>query len=137
MALRSASRCSELAYLDTSSMKCLPDGIKFTLTRHKNREPLHQAWACFFPIYKENPDLCTVQCLKCYIQKTKYLKTKENRLFRGLIKPFFDPTSPATISRNLTKAVDLSGGPNSKVYCRLGQSNKALVSCRQTRAYLC
>ena len=130
LALSSASRCSELAYLETSNMKILPDGIKFTLTRHKkNRNSSIMPGLVFFPIYKNNSDLCPVECLKCYIQRTRHLRSKENRLFRGLIKPYA-PISPATVSRYLTQVIVLSGGPHLKEHCRLGHSVRSLATSK-------
>ena len=99
MALRSASRCSELAYLDTSTMKCLPDGIKFTLTRHEKIPNLSiMPGLVFFSHIQRKPRLMHCAMSNMLHPKNKTLENQENRLFRGVIKPFFGPISPATIS---------------------------------------
>ena len=110
LALTSASRCGELSSLDVDHMTTLPDGVRFTLTKHrKNRRSSVMPGMLFFPAISDNPALCPCVCLKAYVDRTRPLRQKEHGvLFRSYIKPY-EPVSSATISRWLTEVIKLSG----------------------------
>lgn len=107
--LSSAGRSSELSYLSINFMHWHPRGVEFSLLRHKkNRKSATLPGKLFISEYKDNPLLCPISCLKVYLKRTEHLQRDNGELFLGTIKPF-NPVSPATISRWLTKIIRLTG----------------------------
>lgn len=130
LALSSASRCSELAYLDINYMFQLPNGIKFNLNVHKkNRNSAILPGVVFFPSNPEDKILCPVDCLKEYIDRTKLMRKNDSRLIRGIIKPH-DKITPPTISRWLTKIIAMSGGPQLNPKTRIGHSVRGAATSK-------
>ena len=111
LAISTASRCSELAFLNIDHMVHLPNGIRFNLAKHKkNKKGNCLPGTVFFPSIPSNPILCPVKCLDCYINRTSSHREKDQFLLRSFIKPFGKVT-PTSISRWLTQIIILSGGP--------------------------
>ena len=110
IALVSASRAIQIQNLDTSQMGRLPDKFKFTYTK------LHKGWkrgkappSIEFNAYTNDPELCVVQCLDEYLQRSKCWRGNEKtQLLLSFINPHVQVSS-STISRWIKKILDLSG----------------------------
>ena len=123
IALTSASRCSEITYLDIAHMTKLPEGIRFTLTRHKkNRSSAILPGMLFIPYITENKLLCPCLCLETYIQKTeKFRNGPQGAIFRKTIKPH-TPVKPSTISKWITMVIVESGFTAYKAHSTRGKA---------------
>ena len=98
MALVDASRTSELAALDIRYRRFKPEGVYFTLASlTKKRTPGKTPREVFFGAYPPNSQLCVVQCLKHYEQRTKEFRGsgegQSTKLFLSYIKPHKPVTS--------------------------------------------
>ena len=116
LSLVSASRCSELSYLDVTNMTNLPDGIRFCLTKHKkNRSAAVMPGTLFFAKNTKMPNLCPVKCLQDYITRREITgQSMAGTLIRSYIKPF-GPVTSSTISRWLSMVI--------KMTCFINQNN--------------
>ena len=111
MALASAGRCQELSSLDVNCTKNTPEGIIFTLKKHKkNKKCNEKAGLIFISKIEDSREICPIACMEEYISRTSHVRNKEdsNILFRNLINLNLG-VSPATISRWITSAIKESG----------------------------
>ena len=136
LALSSASRCAELAFLDEKNMIYKPGGIEFTLTRHKkNRKSSILPGKMFFPELDNKPILCPVKCLQDYLVRTSKLKTDNSIIIRSFIKPH-KAVLPRTISKWLTSLIFQAGGFNPKDMAgrNMGHSTRSVSSSKAMNA---
>ena len=109
MALASGSRCSELASLDATKMKILPDGIALQLVKHKkNKKSAELPGQLFIPRLKSQKSLCPCYTLEKYLEKTKQARKIENGVFRAMTREQ-KTVGTATIGRWLTDCIRMAG----------------------------
>ena len=100
MALVDASRTSELAALDIRYRRFKPEGVYFTLaTLTKKTTPGKTPKEVFFGAYPPNRQLCVVQCLKHYEQRTKAFRGSGEQQLTKLFLSYIKPHKPVTSQR--------------------------------------
>ena len=99
LALTSASRASEISYLDTKIMAHNEEkylfGFRVTTKTSRESKPRPEISYVCFP---EDRQLCVVKTLDCYIEKTVSLRGQVSQLLISYIKPH-DKVSVTTVSR--------------------------------------
>ena len=118
LALTSAGRASDIAYLDTRYLIKQPSGYIFqfgkntkTSTRTRQKKPLK-----FYP-FRENKNLCAWHHIDLYLDKMKEFHKIETQLLLSFIKPHKRVTTQ-TISRWILEVLD-SLGINTEVFSGL------------------
>lgn len=129
LALTSASRAHEIAYLDIDYLVQHNSVYSFrfihltkTARIKKPRPDL-----TFFP-FPEDSKLCVCKCIDEYITRSKSLRGKETRLLISYIKPH-NVVGPSTVSRWITDFLTLSGIDTNKFSghsTRSASSSKAM-----------
>ena len=70
MALSNADRCSDLAVLDRDYMRWTASGIQFTVVQMTKTRTSGPPRTVFYPMLREDPDICPVTTLRKYITVT-------------------------------------------------------------------
>ena len=109
LALTSAGRASDIAYLDTRYLIKQPSGYIFqfgkntkTSTRTRLKKPLK-----FYP-FRENKNLCVCHHIDLYLDKMKEFHKIDAHLILSFIKPH-KGVKTQTISRRILEILNLSG----------------------------
>jgi len=105
--LTNGSRSSDLAALDLSTRKFLPDGVVFKFAHIRKTTRVDHHPDVFYSSFPSNPDLCVVECLKQYEKRTGGLRSS-SRLLISFIKPH-KPVTTATIARWVLYAMKCAG----------------------------
>ena len=70
MALSNADRCSDLAALDRDYMRWMPSGVQFAVVQMIKTRTSGPPRTVFYPMLREDPDICPVTNLRKYITMT-------------------------------------------------------------------
>ena len=105
LALTSSARAHELIKLDLNLVSIKSDSWEFSLAEHtKVSRPGHPARKIYLPAFPDNPKICVVRTLQEY-----RFRTETRRQSSRLLISFVRPISSQTMSRWLSKAMQLAG----------------------------
>ena len=134
LALAAPKRSPEIARLDVRFMQIDREGVVFQLPGLSKTQLDCNVKEIFYPKYIEKPKLCVVDCLVCYLERTKEFrsndKSEPNPLLRTIIKPHRGVT--ANTLANWTKQImKLSGIDVNKfkAHSTRGASKSKAKSC--------
>ena len=109
MAITRPSRSADLSQLNIDRMKIQSNGVAFIPTvlakQSRQGKPIEEF---FFPSLPGNSNLCPVETLKVYLEKTRSLRGEEPKLFVSFIKPHRAVTS-SSIARWLKTILEEAG----------------------------
>ena len=112
LGLTAPDRSSDLAKRDLRFRTFHPQGVSFSPSGlSKTSRPGDLAKTSFHAAFKEDKDLCPVECLKCYELRTKEFRSFTNgvnKLFLSYILPH-KPVSSATLARWIKSLLQLAG----------------------------
>ena len=109
LAVTRPSRSADLSQLDTSRMRFSTKGAIFLPSSLAKQSRQGKTIAeFFFPSFPDNSNLCPVQTLKVYMERTGSLREGERRLFIALIKPHKAVVS-SSIARWLRDILNAAG----------------------------
>ena len=112
LGLTAPDRSSDLAKRDLRFRTFHPEGVSFSLSGlSKTSRPGDLAKTSFHAAFKEDKDLCPVECLKCYELRTREFRSFTNgvnKLFLSYILPH-KPVSSATLARWIKSLLQLAG----------------------------
>ena len=109
MAITRPSRSAELSQLSIDHMRTHLNGVAFTpavLAKQSRQGKLIEKF--FFSSFPGNTNLCPVDCLKVYLDKTRSLRGQETKLLVSFIKPHKAVTS-SSIARWLRTILEEAG----------------------------
>ena len=107
MALANASRCSELAVLDTKWMVISVDSASFSIATLTKTSKRGKSRVLHFSRLEDDDELCPVTNLKQYMAKVKEVR-KGSLLFLSYVRPF-QPVKSCTIARWLKEVLHKAG----------------------------
>ena len=109
LALTRPLRSSDLAGLSLASLRYIPEGAVFSADKLAKQSfagrPIKDF---FFPSFPDNPNLCPVNTLKVYIERTKVKRGSEKNLFITAVGKHHSATS-ATIARWIKTGLSKAG----------------------------
>lgn len=110
LALTSLSRCADLASIQLQSISFTDLDVSFVLSRPRKAQhsgPLHKLT---IGVWRQNPAICPVNCLKLYINQTASMRRDSNKdlLFVGSNKPH-NPVSSSKIGRWVKDQLKVAG----------------------------
>ena len=108
LALTRPLRSADLASFQLSNIRYLPEGVIITPSHLSKQSRMGKSVKdFFFPAFTVNPNLCPVNTVKAYIERTSSLRASEKFLFLTAV-PKHHPATASTIARwikaGLTKA---------------------------------
>lgn len=108
LALLSGQRCQTIHTIKTSNINFSEDTVIIIIDDIiKQSRPGTANPVLEFDLYKDNPSICVVECLKAYLLRTERLRTSEE-LFVSYIKPH-KPIGKDSLSRWVKMILDKSG----------------------------
>ena len=113
LCLTAPDRSSDLAKRDLRFCTFLPDGVSFTLHGlTKTSKPGDLPKTSFHAAFPANIDLCPVECLRVYLDRTKGFrsnnKDQQDKLFLSFVI-LHKPASSATLARWIKSYLQLAG----------------------------
>ena len=113
LGLTAPDRSSDLAKRDLRFCTFLPEGVSFTLPGlTKTSKPGDLPKTSFHAAFRADMDLCPVECLRVYLDRTKGFrsnnKDQQDKLFLSFVIPH-KPVSSATLARWIKSYLQLAG----------------------------